>query len=497
MNSYKQFEPKELKNMSKISECKENIQCDVIVVSARKMFNYLFNKCKNEQLDIFGLSKNCSRKCYIYLNNYCIMLDTVFRMLYLFGEHYDKLRRKFKAKEIIIVDDLNVCEVNDEVDDEVEADDEAEVNDDYTSLIKPDEEIILTETKNEKRDETNEVIIDRLLSDIKEKKENDNSSSSSAIYSTPSPAISTSSSIKHKPTSTITKNPKIVSEHICPKKWMMYDYLLRGFYSDDNIYKQMMWKLKSLRKFLDEDELEDYDCWEVLLSKKFPDLYDFCLHNVRYKLHNYYAKNRVLKQFVYLITLTQLQLTQYEIWVCWKFVLRNIRKNGFSIYECENGMFDYNIVHMFRNRRTLFITDKYVITENIFFFDYKVLYYPYLLHANMFRLYWIPFESKDDPNVEAKLIKRTRFKKEFTTLLDLFDVCEKECNGKIMDANSAYTYSVFNNMKELYVDKKFGELMPDKIEETEYSWVLKESYVGLVNEWAKAFNKISKIKIVI
>ena len=51
--------------------------------------------------------------------------------------------------------------------------------------------------------------------------------------------------------------------------------------------------------------------------------------------------------------------------------------------------------------------------------------------------------------------------------MDLFDICEAECNGKILDINSAYTLSIFS--KKIYVEQKFDELMPDKIEETDYS----------------------------
>ena len=55
--SFKQFEPKDIKNIPKSCKCKENVNCGTIVISASKMFNFLFRKCKTEQLEIFGLSK--------------------------------------------------------------------------------------------------------------------------------------------------------------------------------------------------------------------------------------------------------------------------------------------------------------------------------------------------------------------------------------------------------------------------------------------------------
>ena len=400
--SFKQFKPKSIKVIPKSCKCKEGVNCNTIVISATKMLNFLFCKCKTEQLEIFGLSKLYKTPCYIYMNNFCIMVDTTFRLLYKFGEYYSNLIKKFGAKQIIIIDDLN-----------------------------------------------------RPVSD---------------------------ESIKDK----MRHNATI----ICPKKWNMYNYLLHGFYSDDEIYKQMMWKLKSLSKFLDDDEYENYDCWEVLLSEKFPGLYDFCLRGQPLKLHNYYIKNRILSQFVYLVALTQMQLSQFEIYMCWKFVLKQIRKNKRSdvlVYECESGDFDYNITHIFSNQRTLFITDEYVNVENIFFYDHKNVYYPYSFNKLVL---------KDIPNEQAKIIKRIKRKKEIDNLIDLFDICEAECNGKILDINSAYTLSVFSNVKKIYVEQKFDELMPDKIEETDYSWVTKDYYIDVIVEWINSFNKISKFKVI-
>ena len=394
--TYKQFKPKTFGRIPPWCVSKEKLNCDVVVISASKMFNRLFDECKDEQLDMFGLNKFYNNRCYIYLNNFSIMIDTVFRLIRLFDDYYTKIQKRFKPKEIIIINDLNKLES--------------------------------------------------------------------------------------------TEDPKIIAKNICPKKWYMYNYLVHHMDSDDEIYRQMMWKLKTLRNFLDDEEIEDYDCWEVLLSKKFPNLYDFCLRGRLYKLHNYYAKQKVLNQFLYLVSLSQMQLTQFEIYVCWKYVLKIIRKNGYNVYECENKSFDYNIVHNFTNKRTLFISNRYVICENIFFYDDGKIYYPFLM--TIYKNY-----LKDIPDENVKLIKRTKFKKEYNNMMNLFDVCESECNGKILDINSAYSMIIFNDMESLYVEKEFKEIKPDKIEETEYSWVLRDSYADLINSWINAFNKISKIKI--
>ena len=400
--SFKQFEPKDIKKIPKSCKCKENVNCNTVVISVVTMFNYLFQKCKNEQLDLFGLSKSYRTKCYIYLNNFNIMIDTVFRMLYKVGKYFDSIMKKTNTKNIILIDDLNV-----------------------------------------------------------------------------------------KYSNNIIDNMKQNANVICPKKWKMYNMLMKGFYSEKYIYKQLIWKLKSLSKYLDEDEYEDYDCWEILLSQKFPESYDFSLRSRPMKSSNLSDKNRILFQFLYLISLIQMQLTQYEIYMCWKFVLRQIRKNKkkyISVYECENGSFDYNIVYMFSNQRTVFITDKYVNVDNIFFYNNKnkSFYYPCSFKGCIL---------KDVPNDSVKLIKRVKRNKEISKPLDLFDVCESECNGKILDINSAYTLSVFSNLRNLYVNKIFDELMPDKIDEREYSWIMKEFYIDPIYEWVHSFNKLSKFKI--
>ena len=395
--SFKQLTPKDITKIPKRCKCKESIQCNTIVVSAKILFKKLFYTSMSEQKKLFGLSGLSRKSPYIYLNNFCIMIDTVFRMIYNFGEYYNKYMRKFNAKQFIIIDDI--------------------LNPQHGTL------------------EENAI-------------------------------------------------------KVCPIKGPLFNYVANSCCYDNTHYKHMMWKLKNLCKFLDEDELEDYDCWEVLLSRMFPDLYDFGIHARPYTIKNYYMKQRKLSKFLYLATLTQIQLSQVEIYVCWRFVLRQLRKQEskeFMIYECDNGDFDYNITHIFNKQRTLFITDKYVNVDNIFFYNKNNIFYPCADRQ---------LKLKDYPNEEVKLIKRIKRKKEgVTTMMDLFDVCEKECNGKILDINSAYSLNIFSDMKKLYVDGLFDELMPDKIEETEYSWITKECYSELMNEWIRAFNAVSKFKV--
>lgn len=454
--TYKQLTVKSIKTIPRTSICKDVMQCNTIVVSAAYMFNKLYESCKNEQLSLFGLNNankykviknnitnhynkptdipsdttcddtdddvsndetddiandekhnytsneranlnklNVNKFRYIYTNNYNIMIDTLFRMLYNFGILYQSLMKRFNAKRFIIINDLNPKCNN------------------------------------------------------------------------------------------IRKN----AELICPNKWKMYNKMYKTLCEEKYHYIQLIWKLKSLSKFLDEEEFVDYDCWESKLAKMFPDLYDFCLRGRPYRLRNYYTKKRLLSQFLYLVSLTQMQLSQYEMFICWNYLLKIIHNNNITIYECENGEFDYNISHIFSNTRTLFITDKYVAVENIFYYDFIKIYYPF--NDNHITL-------KDYPDINTKLIKRTKRKKIFNKIngiLDLFDVCEKECNGKILDINSAYTLNLFSNIKQLYKDVKFKSLMPDKIEETEYAWILKESYEEYIPGWVRAFNKISVFKI--
>lgn len=382
--SFKQLIPKKIKTLSPLLKC-NNVECDTIVVSAVKMFNKLFHRCVSEQMEIFGLSGDEQGKKIIYLNNFCIMIDSVFRITYLFGEHYNYLMKKFKAKNFILIDDLDENRIDD----------------------------------------------------------------------------------------------------ICPRKWWMYDENYKKYCSEDYVLKWMLWKLKSLCSYLDSDEIEDYDCWETLLAGKFPELYDFCLRNHRFVLENKYERKRREEGFLYYLAMSQIQLNKNEIFACWSFVMRQIKKSKINVLSCENGGFDYNIVHLFMNKRTVFVCSDYVNVDNIYFYDYYGVYYPCGAKSKIV--------LKDFPNENAKLVKRMKFKKKLKNMIDLFDVCEKECFGKIMDVNSAYSLNVFSNMRMLYVSRKFNELMPDKIEESEYSWITKDSYEECMNEWIKSFNKISKL----
>lgn len=80
-------------------------------------------------------------------------------------------------------------------------------------------------------------------------------------------------------------------------------------------------------------------------------------------------------------------------------------------------------------------------------------------------------------------------------MLDIYDVCESECQGRILDINSAYTFVLFENMRDVYVERKLNILMPERIEEQEFAWINKSTYTQIIPKVTEEFNKICTIKI--
>lgn len=356
--------------------CKDNIKCKYIVVSSSTLFHRIYKKCVNVQLSMYGCD-GVKKNTYIYLNNFNIFIDTVFRMLVMFKKEFKKLREKFDFSKMILINDL----------------------------------------------------------------------------------------------------------HETPKKWYMWNYLTRTKANDDFIFKCAIHKLKTLSKLLDDDEMYDYDSWEEFLSQTYKGDYDFSLHYPPYKISNFYKKQNVIKKFVYLISLTQMQLSQNEILEAWKYVLNVVSKNkNVKVFCCENGEFDFNICHIFNSQRTVFITKNYVCTENIFFYDFDRVFYP----AGS------KIVNKFIPNNDAKLLKYERDNKK---LIDYFKMCEDECHGKILDINDFMTMEIFRDLNSTYVKNVINVVKPNKFSEDEYMWVTVDLYESFLPEVLRVFGRIFEFNL--
>lgn len=368
---------KSLKSL-KSCVCRDNVKCKYVVASSNTIFCYIFKKCVNIQLSMFGC-EGVKNNTYIYMNNFNIFLDTVFRMLVLFKRTFEKLRDKFDFGKMILVDDINEA----------------------------------------------------------------------------------------------------------PKKWFMWNYLTRTMTDDDYLFKSAIHKLKTLSKLLDEDEKSDFDSWEEFLSQMYKGDYDFSFHYPPYRISNFYKKKETVKKFIYLISLTQMQLSQNEILMCWKYVLNVVSQlKDVKVFGSTDGKFDLNIAHVFNSQRTVFIAKEYAAIDNVFFYDFERLYYP--ASSVMFGKFY--------PDVGIKLLKYNGGANK--KLLEYFVDCERECHGKILDINDFMTVEIFRNLNETYVKNRIDIVKPGKFTEDEYTWVSIDLFESFLPEVIKTFNKMFGFNVV-
>lgn len=355
----------------------EDVKCKYLVVSARMLMYKLYKECVSIQLNMFGCSRIKPSK-YIYLNNYTIFLDTVFRLIACFKKEYERLHNKFGFEKMVLIYDITGS----------------------------------------------------------------------------------------------------------PMKWSMWNNLINKYLSDDYLFKCAIGKLKVVARFTEDDELTDYDSWEEFLANEYKADYHFSMHHMDYKISNYYRKQKAIKEFIYIISLTQMQLSSHEIALAWDYVLGVIGKmKNVSIYKTSMQDFNYNILHVFDEQRTVVISKEKPPIDNIFYYDFNRLYYPAGL----------PTVKKFEPDETTQLIK---WKSKMKPLIDYFKDCEDDCHGKILDINDYMTTEVFRDLNKSYIKNKLDTVTADRFDEDEYSWITVDLYRELVSETVQRFNKLFDVKCV-
>lgn len=288
-----------------------------------------------------------------------------------------------------------------------------------------------------------------------------------------------------------------VDESNLPYNWRLYIPKNKAYANVEEIEQMCIHKLKSLRRLLKVDEMEDFDRWERYLSTKYPQHYDFCLRDKHTHITNEKLKHKETMEFLHFVMLSQMRLTKKELLTCWNFMLKQLRSNkiqNLQIIEFDtssehNGLFksfDYNIIKDYNSARTLMVTDMFFYMPNVYFTKLNgKLYYPYLVKRY----------RETDVSVSDYILLERRKHKKVPSMLDIYDVCESECQDRILDINSAYTFVLFENMRDVYVERKLDVLMPERIEEQEFAWISKSTYTQIIPKVTEEFNKICTIKI--
>ena len=465
-----------------------------IIISASRLLQQLYTISRQQQRDMFGLSGGGSRHGYVYLNTYSATIDITLRMIYQFGVYYKRLIESYSPHHIIIVDDIN---------------DRSYPNDEWTYSM-----------------------------------------------------------IEH-----VMQNEE--------RSWI-------------TVIKQ----LRTLRHYIHGDEIDNFNNFERFLAEKYPQYYNFSIHDDIAKYRGKKVERDSMRRFVLAVTTAQMRIPKDVMKEVWKYVMDTIRANmnrlmrivvkgkvdvnmdvivrrsssmvpididarttdprthhvtpsainhnqhsssphsrrhhrditvtvsivtptiqlnrlnpfpstdeedAYRYYHPDeftpsairqsynnNGIvdhFDYNIVHLFMSSRTLLITPLHVNVPNIYHLNrYDAVVYPPDRHRHHDYI-------TDIPDPRASFTTNYRRRKHPRTLMSLFDVCEKAVGGTILDINSAYSISIFNDVRQLYRRHRQTELFPSMITEPEFIQVYRETYSTLLPAIIKSFNDISFVKI--
>lgn len=269
-----------------------------------------------------------------------------------------------------------------------------------------------------------------------------------------------------------------------PKRYFVYSDKLNKYLPEDILYSISIQYLKKLSKYLPEDELSDYDSWEEYLCKRFKREYDFSLHHSRTKFDDKIEKYKAINNFMHVVSLIQMQLTDKEKLIAWKYVFNELSKEkNVKAFECKNKIFDPKIMSIFNNERVIVITRRCIKANNVFIYNFKDLYYPKLCKDI----------NENELDKDAKL---TKYKSRNISFLKLFDVCEQECMNRILDINDYMNTSIFKDLNALYVKNKVDVVKSDYVNDSEYSWVTKEYVAEFIVEVIQNFNKTFGFNII-
>lgn len=264
---------------------------------------------------------------------------------------------------------------------------------------------------------------------------------------------------------------------------------------DYNEGKKLIKLFKELVPYVDPYDIADFTNWERYLGERFPDVYNFTIFDLRrgdeYERNEFkyvYRAHKFLKELAKL----QCHLNNVERLEVCRYVLRCVRKSkfpGLRIVVTKSNFVLTDVLRLYGNEWALFGLPVY--SDNI-----------------GKRAYWYDLGRVVVPSIRKSLVlppmtgdvlfdsypSRRRVK--IPSLIDLFDLAQESCGGKIIDYNPDYRYVYFDNLKEFYKHGRIGVIMPTEWECVQYNWVNKNEYADMLCNWVYQFNKFCKVKLV-
>lgn len=443
-----------------------------LVISAEFLFNHLFKQCTKIQLSTMSfddseykldlehwnsLSTRRQRKfpkpkkkhfTYIYTNNYIIFVDTIFRMLTLFDRYIKDLKRStFKFDNIHLINDIS-----------------------YTSIPKTWAVYCMVT----KTFVTREKIVGLIMKKIR--------------------------------TLSYILRPQDMEEfellHLNLARIYPEFYNVDIYHPRDNIpfikrkvknqlRNELLYLVSLLQMQLNMKEI--YLAWMMVFDiiSRRKDIHTYTMID-KWSKHNrpMYISTRVdltKNLFIdgeYLTTITKhsghinnvTTMNELSNWIQFKHFVSDYRHHP---YRTSSNVFNFNIIHLFRKHKTVFITRNFVPYDNIFYFNCRHMYYP------------VAGKKYSNCKLDTSF-KLIPYKQHKRTLLDCFKDIEDSCFGRILDLNEGIYFMLFDDMKAMYVNDSIGEnvVRPDSYEEREHDWLTFEMMEKFIPDIIRKFNEM-------
>lgn len=421
------------------------VECKHCVVIVSRMLNDLYIMAQKSQWRTYQLNRYPEYETLTYTNNFNVVIDLLMRMVYLFNVQLKRLKKEFKISNILMLDDSTL-----------------------------------------------------LFKDVSK-----------------------------------DKMKRYYEKHIIQDLHSFEPFTIR------KLYIRLIGTFVDWSRYTLVSEEEDNDEIERKLSALHPELYNtsYRNHSVFDKDSFGYRKNKrsAKNDFIENICQLQCRVSSYEIKLLFEFFMLNLKANKvkeLTILPVRSDFDEMVVFNMFSDSRTLFVSNKFVSCADKLFMFCGEVYYPFTYFKNKFQpidvrnedlIRYITGQRNDlnfivsdgynivDPTSGSKFAngcldyclitvdenETKQSQSKVNTFQKLLKACEAECEIGVFDANCDYRYQFFENVKSVIADECFDLLLPEFIEDKDFSWVSINDYIEQLPAWIGAFNKFNYVKLVL
>ena len=252
-------------------------------------------------------------------------------------------------------------------------------------------------------------------------------------------------------------------------------------------------------EYMNRDEEEDMEPMETYLSEVIPQSYNFnmrdivvnrttSIHEDNYKHDRFIALMNITRS----ISRAQTIITPAEVRGIFEFITNNLKTNKDIKMFKVNAESDFMCIYsLFPDEPVLYCVNKYYIKNpNVFYWSDDAIYYLMLNKKMSMNNIVVPIDE-----ALSEIQTKVKEKSKITTFTKLLKLCSDECHFGVMDINSNYRYTFFENMKELIQGETLTILMPASNEDMFINWISIDEYKENLPQWIHQFNSFSPLKI--